>query len=84
MLLTKMHKNLITDSACSSPLSAPLALTPKNTDFHADYSTLENIFVNEIYVLRSEDISNKQYVDQVLADANISSRTSKSYVKIEF
>ena len=29
-------------------------------------------------------MSNKQYVDQVLADANISSQTSKSNAKIEF
>ena len=39
--------------------------------------------INEICVLRNEVISNKQYVDQVLADANVSSQTSKLNAKIE-
>ena len=34
-------------------------------------------------VLRNEIISNKQYFDQVLADANVSSQTSKLIAKIE-
>ena len=64
-----------TDSARSSPLSAPV-VTAKNTNFHADYLALKYFFINEICVLRNEAISNKQYVDQVLVDANISSQTS--------
>ena len=71
-----------TDSASSSPLSAPV-VTAKNTNFHADYPALKDFFINEICVLRNEVISNKQYVDQVLADANISSQTSKVNAKIE-
>ena len=72
-----------TDSARSSPLSAPV-VTVKNTNFHADYLALKDFFINEICVLRNQVISNKQYVDQVLADANISSQTSKLNTKIEF
>ena len=70
-----------TDSARSSPLSAAV-VTAENTDFHADYFALKDFFINEICVLRNEVISNKQYVDQVLADANISSQTSKLNAKI--
>ena len=65
-----------TDSARSSPLSAPV-ITAKNTNFHADYLALKDFFINEICVLHNGVISNKQYVDQVLAVANISSQTSK-------
>ena len=36
-----------TDSACSSPLSAPV-VTAKNTNFHADYLALKDFFINEI------------------------------------
>ena len=71
-----------TDSAPSSPLSASV-VTAKNTNFHADYLALKDFFINEFRVIRNEMISNKQYVDQVLADANISSQTSKLNAKIE-
>ena len=71
-----------TKSARSSPLTAPV-VTAKNTNFHAVYLALKDFFINEICVLRNELISNKQYVDQVLADANISSQTSKLNAKIE-
>ena len=66
------------DSVHPSPLSAP-----KNTDFHADYLALKDVFINEICVVRNEVISNKQYVDQVLVDANINSQTSKLITNIE-
>ena len=72
-----------TDSAHPSSLSAPIAVTSKNTDFHTDYLSLRGFFINEICVLRNEVILNKQYVDQVLADANIGSQTSKLITKIE-
>ena len=39
--------------------------------------------MNEICILHKEVISNKQHVDQVLADANISSQTSKLNTKIK-
>ena len=77
------QESYFNDSAHPSPLSAPIAVTPKNTDFHVDYLALKNFFVNEVCALRNEVISNKQYVDQVLADANISSQTSKLIAKIE-
>ena len=84
MLLTKNAQEYpFTDSVHSSPLSAPVAVTPKNTDFHADYLALKDFFINEICVLRKILISNKQYVDQVLADAKISSGTSKLNAKIK-
>ena len=70
-------------SAHLLPLSSPIAVTPEKTDFHADYLALKNFFKNEICVLRNEIISNKQYFDQVLADANVSSQTSKLIAKIE-
>ena len=76
------QESSFTYSARSSPLSA-LVVTAKNTDFHADYLALKGFFINEICVLRNKVISNKQYVDQVLADANISSQTSKLNAKIE-
>ena len=44
---------------------------------------LKAFFINEIRVLRKEVISNKQYVDQVLANGNISSQTSKFIAKVE-
>ena len=44
---------------------------------------LKAFFINEICVLRKEVVSNKQYVDQVLADGNISSQTSKLIAKVE-
>ena len=44
---------------------------------------LKDFFINEICVLRNEVISNKQYVDQVSADANTSAQTSKLNAKIE-
>ena len=72
-----------TDSTHPSPISDPIAVTPENSEFHADYLALKDFFINKICVLRSEVISNKQYVDQVLADANISSQTSKLTAKIE-
>ena len=79
----KAQESSFTDSAHPSPLSDPIAVTPKNSEFHADYLALKDFFINEICVLRNEVISNKQYVDQVLADANISSQTSKLIAKIE-
>ena len=82
MLLTKKSQEYpFTDSVHSSPLSAPVAVTPKNTDFHADYLALKNFFINEICVLHKELISDKQYVDHVLADAKISCQTSKLNAK---
>ena len=72
-----------TDLAHSSPLSAPITVTPKNTDFHADYLALKGFFMNEICVLRNEVMSNKQNVDQVLADTNIISQISKLKAKME-
>ena len=72
-----------TDSAHPSPLSSTIAVNPKNTYFHADYLTLKDLLINEICVLRNEVISNRQYIDQVLADANISSQISKLIAKIE-
>ena len=44
---------------------------------------LKAFFINKICVLRKEVVSNKQYVDQVLADGNISSQTSKLIAKVE-
>ena len=79
----KAQESSFTDSAHPSPLSDPIAVTPKNSEFHADYLALKDFFINEICVLRNEVISNKQHVDQVLADANISSQTSKLIAKIE-
>ena len=78
MLLTKKP-----DSAHPSLLSDLITVTPKNSEFHADYLALKNFFINEICILSNEVISNKQYVDQVLADANISSQTSKLIAKTE-
>ena len=79
----KAQESSFTDSAHPSPLSDPIAVTPKNSEFHADYLALKDFFINEICVLRNEVISNKQYVDQVSAGANISSQTSKLIAKIE-
>ena len=79
----KPKKSSFTDSAQSSPLSDPIAITPKNSEFYADYLALKDFFINEICVLCNQVISNKQYVDQVLTDANISSQTSKLIAKIE-
>ena len=76
------QESSFTDSARSSRLSAPI-VTTENTDFHVDYLALKDFFINEICVLCNEVISNKQYVDQVLADANIISQTSKLNAKIE-
>ena len=53
------QESSFTDSARSSPLSAPV-VTAKNTDFHAVYLALKDFFINEICVLRNEVISNKQ------------------------
>ena len=84
MLLTKKaQESSFTDSVHLSQLSDPIAVTPKNSEFHADYLALKDFFINEICVLHNEVISNKQYVDQVLADATISSQTSKLITKIE-
>ena len=77
------QESSFTDSAHPSPLSDPIAVTPKNSHFHADYLALKDFFINKICVVRNEVISNKQYVDQVLADANISSQTSKLIAKSE-
>ena len=83
----KVQESSFTDSAHPSPLSDPIAVTPKNSEFHADYLALNDFFISEICVLRNEVVSNKQYVDQVLADAiadaKISSQTSKLIAKIE-
>ena len=79
----KAQESSFTGSAHPTPLSDPIAVTPRNQEFHADYLALKDFFINEICVLRNEVISNKQYVDQVLADANISSQTSKLIAKIE-
>ena len=62
---------------------SPISVTPKITDFHADYLALKDFFIDEICVLRNEVMSGKQYVDQILKDANISSQTSKVNAKIE-
>ena len=62
---------------------APAPVTPKNTGCHTDYLALKDFFINEICVLRNEVIWNKQYVDQVLGDANISSETNNLGAKIE-
>ena len=82
-----VHKNAqessFTDSTHPSPLSASIAVAPKNKYFHADYLALKDFLINEICVLRNEIISNKHYVDQVLADANISSQISKLIAKTE-
>ena len=84
MLLTEMHKNypllirhtfLLTFGSC--------CCNPEEYRFQADYLALKDFFINKICVLRNEVISSKQYVDQILADANISSRTSKLIAKIE-
>ena len=40
------QESSFTDSAHSSPLSAPITVTPNNTDFHADYLALKDFFVN--------------------------------------
>ena len=77
------QESSFTDSAHPSPLLAPIAVIPKNTDFHADYLALKDFFINEICILRNEVISNKPYVDQVSADANISPQTSKLTAKIQ-
>ena len=77
------QESSFTDSAHPSPLLAPIAAIPKNTDFHADYLALKDFFINEICILRNEVISNKPYVDQVSADANISPQTSKLTAKIQ-
>ena len=77
------QESSFTDSARSSPLSVPV-VTAENTDFHAVYLALKDFFINEIWGLRNEEISDKQYVDQILADANISSQTSKLNAKIEY
>lgn len=66
-----------------SPLSAPVAKTPENRDFHADYIALKHFFLNENCVLRNKVIPNKPYDDQVLVDANISSQTGKLHTKTE-
>ena len=79
----KVQESSFTDSAHPSPLSDPIAVTPKNSEFHADYLALNDFFISEICVLRKEVVSNKQYVDQVLADATVSSQTSKLIAKIE-
>ena len=79
----KAQESSFTGSAHPTPLSDPIAVTPRNQEFHADYLALKDFFINEICVLRNEVISNKQHVDQVLADANISSQTSKLIAKIE-
>ena len=42
-----------------SPLSAPVAKTPENRDFHADYIALKHFFLNENCVLRNKVIPNK-------------------------
>ena len=76
------QESSFTDSAHPSPLLAPIAVIPKNTDFHADYLALKDFFINEICILRNDVISNKPYVDQVSADANISPQTSKFIAKI--
>ena len=57
------QESSFTDLVHSSPLSAPIAVIPKNTDFHADYLALKDFFINEICDLRNEVISNKQYFD---------------------
>ena len=71
-----------TDSTHTFSPPAPIAVTRKNRNFHADYLALKDFFINEICVLRKEVISIKQYVDQVLADANIISKTRKLIPKI--
>ena len=48
-----------------------------------DYLGLKDFFINEICVLQNKVISNKQYVDQVLGDINISSRTNRLDAKTE-
>ena len=84
MLLTKKaQESSFTDSVHFSQPSDPIAVTAKNSEFHADYLALKDFLINEICVLHNEVISNKQYVDQVLADATISSQTSKLIAKIE-
>ena len=77
------QKSSFTDSVHPSLHSDPIAVTPKNSEFHVDYLALKDFFINEICALRNEVIPNKQYVDQVLAEANISSQTSKLIAKIE-
>ena len=77
------QESSFTDLARSSSLSAPVTVTSKNTAFHADYVVLKDFFINYICALRNEVISSKQYVDHVLADANISSQTSKLKAKFE-
>ena len=77
------QESSFTDLAHPSSLSALIAVTPKNTGFHADHLALKDFFINVICVLRNDVMLNKQYVDQVLTDANISSQTSKLIAKIE-
>ena len=77
------QESLFTDSARSSSFSAPVAITPKNTDFHADELTLKDFFIYKIFYLCNEVISNQEYVEQVLADTNINSKTSKLNPKVE-
>ena len=52
----KAQESSFTDSAHPSPLSDPVAVTPKNSEFHADYLALKDFFINEICVLRNEVI----------------------------
>ena len=44
MLLKNAQESSFTGSVHPSSLSAPIALTPKNTDFHADYLALKNFY----------------------------------------
>ena len=55
----KVQESSFTDSAHPSPLSDPIAVTPKNSEFHADYLALKDFFINEICVLRNEVIPDK-------------------------
>ena len=84
MLLTEMHKNYPLLIRHTFLLTfGSYCCKPEEYRFQADYLALKDFFINEICVLRNEVISSKQYVDQILADANISSRTSKLIAKIE-
>ena len=59
----KAQESSFADSAHPFPLLDSIAVTPKNSEFHADFLALKDFFINEICVLRNKLISNKQHVD---------------------
>ena len=46
----KPQESSFTDSAHPSPLSDPIAVTPKNSEFHTDYLALKDFFIDKICV----------------------------------